>query len=84
MFMCFFRSRTFPRGPGHPGKIPGTSRFLSSKPKEDKLSREGTNFSATNPWVGAGGRGAGRVFAGNFLGGGGAKYFFFGAEIPTK
>ena len=33
-------------------------------------------------WVGARGRGAGRVFAGN-LGGDGA-IFFFGAEIPTK
>ena len=29
-----------------------------------------------------GGRGAGRVFAGNL--GGGAKYSFIGAEIPTK
>ena len=38
-----------PTGPGHPGKIPGTSQILSSKPKEDKLSRESTNFSATTP-----------------------------------
>ena len=31
-------------------------------------------------WVGAGGRGAGRVFAGNF----GAVTFFFGAEMSTE
>ena len=38
-----------PKGLGHPSEIPGTSQILSSKPKEDKLSREGTNFSATTP-----------------------------------
>ena len=38
-----------PRGPGHPGKIPGTSQILLFEPKEDKLSREGANFSATTP-----------------------------------
>ena len=32
--------------------------------------------------VGVGGRGAGRVFEG--IWGGGPKYLFFGAEIPTK
>ena len=30
-------------------KFPGHPRFLSSKPKEDKLSRAGTKFSATTP-----------------------------------
>ena len=38
-----------PRGPGHLGKIPGTSQAPPSKPKEDKLSREGTNFSTPTP-----------------------------------
>ena len=38
-----------PQGPGHPSKFSGRPRFLSSKRKEDKLSREGTNFSATTP-----------------------------------
>ena len=33
--------------------------------------------------AGAGGRGAGRVFAGN-LGGGGAKYFFSGPKFPPS
>ena len=32
-----------------PVKLPGHPRLLSSKPKEDKFSREGTNFSATTP-----------------------------------
>ena len=32
-----------------PAKFPAHARCLSSKPKEDKLSREGTNFSATTP-----------------------------------
>ena len=35
-----------------PTKFPGHPRFLYSKPKEDKLSREGTNFSATTPSLG--------------------------------
>ena len=41
----FFLQRLFehPRGSGHPCKIPGTYQ-VPSKPKEDKLSREGTNF----------------------------------------
>ena len=43
----------FPAGflqfPEPPAKFPGHPRFLSSKPKQDKLSREGTNFSATTP-----------------------------------
>ena len=38
-----------PRGRDIPAKFPGHPRVLSSKPKEDKLSREGTNFSATTP-----------------------------------
>ena len=41
--------KLFEWGPEHPGKIPGHPRFLPSKSKEDKLSREGTNFSATTP-----------------------------------
>ena len=32
-----------------PAKFPGHPRFLPSKPKEDKLSREGTNFSTPTP-----------------------------------
>ena len=36
---------------GHPCKIPETSRFLPSKLKEDKLSREGTNFSTPTPFA---------------------------------
>ena len=32
-----------------PAKFPGYPRFLSSKPKEDKLSREGTKFSTPTP-----------------------------------
>ena len=50
-FFCTSFSNTA-KGPGHPGKIPGTSQMmipLFEKPKEDKLSREGTNFSATTP-----------------------------------
>ena len=48
----------------------------------------GSVFFMDNPRRGAlpnggGGRGAGRVFAGN-LGGGGAKYFFLRAVIPTR
>ena len=38
-----------PRGPGHPGKIPGTSQIPPFETQEDKLSREGTNISATTP-----------------------------------
>ena len=37
------------RGPGHPGQNSGIWDVLPSKPKEDKLSREGTKFSATTP-----------------------------------
>ena len=37
------------RGPGHPDKIPGHPKFLPLKPKEDKLSRDGMNFS-TPTW----------------------------------
>ena len=47
-----FFAQTFwtpPRVRDIPAKIPGHPRFLTSKPKEDKLSREGTNFSATTP-----------------------------------
>ena len=43
-------ARTFLHTPGVrdiPAKSPGHPRSLSSKPKEDKLSRESTNFSAT-------------------------------------
>ena len=32
-----------------PAKILGHPGFLPSRPKEDKLSREGTNFSTTTP-----------------------------------
>ena len=39
-------------GPGYPGKIPGTSQIPLFEPKEDKLSRESTNFSATTPSYG--------------------------------
>ena len=42
-----FWAQTFWTPPGVrdiPAKFPGHPRFLSSKPKEDKLSREGTNF----------------------------------------
>ena len=39
-----------PRGPGHPGKISGTSQIpLFETQRGHKLSREGTNFSATTP-----------------------------------
>ena len=39
-----------PRSPGHPGKNPGTSQIpLLETPKEDKLSRADTKFSATTP-----------------------------------
>ena len=44
-----FFAQTFSIPPGVrdiPAKIPGHPRFLPSKPKEDKLSREGTSFSA--------------------------------------
>ena len=47
---CF--AQTFRTPPGVrdiPAKFLGHPRFLSSKPKENKLSREGTNFSATTP-----------------------------------
>ena len=51
-FERFFVAQTFWIPPGVrdiPAKFLGHPRFLSSKPKEDKLSREGTNFSATTP-----------------------------------
>ena len=32
-----------------PAKFPGHPRFFPSKPKENKLSRKGTNFSTTTP-----------------------------------
>ena len=38
-----------PRGRDIPAKIPRRPRFLSSKPKEDKVSSESTIFSATTP-----------------------------------
>ena len=38
-----------PSGPGHPGKFQGYPRFPPSKPNENKLSREGTNFSTPTP-----------------------------------
>ena len=47
-----FFAQTFWTPPGvrdTPAKFPGHPRFVSSKPKENKLSREGTNFSATTP-----------------------------------
>ena len=47
-----FFAQTFWTPPGVrdiPAKFPGHPRFLSSKPKEDKVSREGTKFSATTP-----------------------------------
>ena len=47
-----FSARTFRTPPGVrdiPAKIPGYPRFFSSKPKEDKLSREGTKFSTPTP-----------------------------------
>ena len=47
-----FFAQTFWAPPGVrdiPAKFPGHPRFLSSKPKEDKLSRAGTKFSATTP-----------------------------------
>ena len=40
-------------------------------------------FSLKIPRGGGRSRGAGRM-SGEFLGGGGAKYFFFGAETSTK
>ena len=47
---CFWTNfLNTPRSLGHPGKIPGTSRFLPSKPKIDKLSREGANFLTPTP-----------------------------------
>ena len=47
-FLCTNFLNT-PRGPGHPGKIPGTSQIPLFETQEDKLSREGTNFLATAP-----------------------------------
>ena len=44
----FFWTST-PKGPGHPGKLPG---LPPSKPKQNKLSREGTNFSTPTPSCG--------------------------------
>ena len=40
---------TLPEVRDIPAKFAGHPRFPSSKPKEDKLSRESTNFSATTP-----------------------------------
>ena len=40
-----------PSGLGHPAKFQGHPRFLPSKPKEDKLLREGTNFLTTKPFA---------------------------------
>ena len=54
-FFCTNFSST-PRGPGHPGQIPGTSQIplLQTQGRQTfeaghELSREGTNFSATTP-----------------------------------
>ena len=47
-----FFAQTFWTPPGVrdiPAKFPGHPGFLSSKPKEDKVSRAGTKFSATTP-----------------------------------
>ena len=47
-----FFAQTFGTPPGVrdiPAKFTGHPRLISSKSKEDKLSREGTNFSATTP-----------------------------------
>ena len=47
-----FFSQTFWKPPGVrdiPAKFPGHPGFLSSKPKEDKVSRAGTKFLATTP-----------------------------------
>ena len=71
IFLIFFSARG--SGKGSPRSWEGGGRFFIENPRRVGVSRAG----------GGGGRGAGRVFAGN-LGGGGAKYFFFGAEIPTK
>ena len=43
----FFRTNFLNTPKGSGTKFPGHPRFLTSKPKEDKLSREGTNFSIT-------------------------------------
>ena len=52
MFSCT-NYLTTPRGPAHPGtKFPGHPRLLPSKPKEDILSKEGTNYSTTTPSAG--------------------------------
>ena len=40
-----------PRGSGYPGKFPGHPRFLPSKPKEDKLSREGKKLFDPHPFA---------------------------------
>ena len=61
------------RGRGSPKRWRGGDDFLLKIPGGGGSPR----------WVGAGGRGARRVFAGN-LEGGGLNIFFFGAEIPTK
>ena len=60
--LTFFLHKLFehPQGSGTsrqisrdiPANFPGHPRFLSSKPKEDKLSRESTNFLATTPSCG--------------------------------
>ena len=68
-FFCPGEGKEESEAPGE-----GGVRFFIENPRRGGVSRAGG---------GGQGRGAGRVFAGN-LGGGGAKYFFFGAEIPTK
>ena len=53
--LTFFTHKLFEHGQGSGTsgkKFPRHPRFLSSKPKEDKLSREGANFSATTPSCG--------------------------------
>ena len=69
IFFCSGRRKGESEAPGGGGG----SRFLIENPRRGGL-QEGR------------GGGAGRVSAANFweLGGGGAKYFFFGAEMSTK
>ena len=68
----FFSARG--RGRGSPRRREGGGNFLLKIPG---------GGGGSPGWVGAGGRGAGRVFAGNF-GGGGAKYFFSGPKFPPS
>ena len=62
--------------------------FCSGKGKgESGAAGRGGSVCIENPRRGGGVQGgAGRVSAGNLgeLGGGGAKFFFFGAEMSTK